>query len=283
MLKIAITGSDGLIGSRLSQLFKKEFVLIPLLKKEVDITDKTLVEKKLLRLDFDLLLHLAAYTNVDRAEKEKSLAWKVNVEGTKNLFQIVEKRSKKFVYISTDFVFDGKNPPFFEDSQPNPLSWYGKTKYEGEKILQGKAMIIRLSFPYGPSPAKKIDFVRRIKSLLEKNIPLKMVNDSIVTPTYIDDIAFGLTHLLKNFSPEVFHLVGKDSLSPYQAGQNIARVFSLNKDLIRPISYHQYFKNRAPRPRYSDIRSKKNQFYQMRKFQAGLTKLKDELNMESHR
>jgi len=279
MLKIAITGSNGLIGSQTIDLLNNTFSFIPILHKQVDITDNNQVWNYLQKINFDILLHLAAYTNVDKAEQEKKTAWEINVQGTKNLFQAVKQLKKKFIYISTDFVFDGKNPPFYENSKPNPISWYGKIKYEGEKLVKNKAMIIRTSYPFGVSSAKKNDFVRQIISLLKNNTPLNMVKDSLITPTHIDDFVFGLKYLIKNFRPDIFHLVGNNSLSPFEAGILIAKLFNLNPSLIKAISYQSYFKDRAQRPQYSVIKSKENDFYQMKNFHQSLKQLMEqELN-----
>jgi dTDP-4-dehydrorhamnose reductase len=278
MLKIALTGSTGLIGSRIIELLQNEFIFIPLLQSEVDITNREQITTLINKINFDIFLHLAGYTNVDGAEQEKDLVYKINAEGTRNVFESVINKNKNFIYISTDFVFDGKKPPYFEDSQPNPISYYGLSKYEGEKIVNppagGKAMIVRLSYPYRSQFEPKKDFVRGIKSLLEQKKTLTMVTDSLMTPTFIDDIAYGLKYLFNNYSPEIYHLVGVNSLSPYDAGKLIAKTFNLDSSLIQPTTYKKYFINKAPRPQYSDIKSKKNNFYQMKSFKEGLEEIK---------
>ncbi|OGK48217.1 hypothetical protein A3A93_01960 [Candidatus Roizmanbacteria bacterium RIFCSPLOWO2_01_FULL_38_12] len=266
MLKIAITGPDGLIGSRIIELLKNAFHILSISHNDLDITDKNQVSDKINALDFDFLLHLAGYTSVDGAEKEKNLAYKINVEGTKHIFEAVENRNKKMIYISTDFVFDGKNPPFFEDSVPNPLGYYGLTKYEGEKIVKDKAMIVRISYPYGNPTSQKPDFVTRLKQLLEKGQELKMMQDASITPTLIDDITKALKYLITNYKPEVYHIVGSQSLSPFEAGMLIAKKFNMNEDLIKPISFAKYETGKAPRPQFSEIKSKKNDFQEMRGF-----------------
>lgn len=274
MLKIAVTGGEGLVGSRMIELLNEDFEFISLPQKLMNITNKVQVYQILKDLNFDIFLHLAAYTDVDAAEKNREIAYKVNVEGTKNVFQAVCQKRKKFIYISTGFVFDGKKPPYDERTQPNPICYYGQTKYEGEKIVNSligeKAMIIRFDYPYRAFFNKKKDFVRNIKSLLDQEKTLFMVTDSLITPTFIDDIAYALKYLFKNFSPEIFHLVGADSLSPYEAGKLIAKTFNLNQQLIQPTTYKQYFKNRAKRPQYSKIKSIKNEFYRMKTFEEGL-------------
>lgn len=277
MLKVLVTGSTGLVGSRIVELLKNDFRFILPSNLELDITNPIQAKTIIKKIDFDIFLHLAAYTNVDMAEKEKALAYKVNVEGTKNVFEVVQKRNKKFIYISTDFVFDGKTPPYFEDSTPNPISYYGQTKYEGEQVVAGKAMIVRIAYPYRCQFEKKKDFVRNIIEFLQRKQELKMVSDSLFTPTFVDDIAFGLKYLLQNYTPAIFHLVGAESLSPYEAGKTIAKSFNLDQTLIQPTTYKDYFKNKAKRPQYSVIKSKKNNFYQMRGFKDGLQTMLKEL------
>ena len=270
MLKVAITGSTGLIGSRMVKLLKDKIAFIPLTQADMNITDTGSVEKAISGIDFDVFLHLAGYTNVDQAEKTPGSAIALNVDGTRNVFNAVEAKNKKFVYISTDFVFDGQSPPYNEESQPHPISVYGQTKYDGENLVSGKAMIIRPSYPYRKEFEAKKDFVRTIKSLLEQKKPLTMVHDSLITPTFIDDMVQATGYLLEHFSPETFHIVGSDSMSPYAAGKLIAKTFSLDSSLISPVSYNEYFKDKAKRPRYSDIKSIKNTFYQMKPFEDGL-------------
>lgn len=269
-MKVALSGANGLVGSRIIELLKNDFQFIPLYQKDCDITKQDDVYNFFNNYRFNLFLHLAAYTNVDGAEKEKNKVWRINVLGTKNIFQFCQKKKVKLIYISTDFVFDGQNPPYDENSKPNPIGYYGETKYEGEKIVKNQAMIVRIAYPYRAYFEPKKDFVRSIIEKLKNKQRLTMIIDGKMTPTFIDDIAYGLKHLIKNFAPEIFHLVGADSLSPYEAGGLIAKIFNLDQNLIKKISYQEYMKNRARRPQYSEIKSIKNNFYQMKSFEEGL-------------
>lgn len=273
MVKIALTGADGLVGSRIVELLGREFQFIPLPQAQMDITNAEAVGTVLQNLDFDLFLHLAAYTNVPQAEKEKDLALKINRDGTKNVFEAVTAKNKKFIYISTDFVFDGNNPPYIEDSIPNPISAYAVSKYEGEKIVRDRAMIVRISYPYRAAFEKKRDFFRTFKTYLEQKKPLTMITDSLMTPTFIDDIALGLGHLIKNFTLEVFHLVGADSLSPYDAALKVADQFNLDRSLIGQTTYGEYIKGKAPLPKLGEIKSSKNNFWKMKTFEEGLEEI----------
>lgn len=277
MLKIALTGADGLVGSRILELLKDDFEFIPLSQKTMDITNIEQIDNVLKNLDYDIFFHLAAYTNVPGAETEKDLVFKINRDGTRHVFETVIRKQKKFIYVSTDFVFDGINPPYFEDSQPNPTSVYAASKYEGEKIVKNQAMIVRIAYPYRTNFELKKDFFRTFKSYLENKKPLLMITDSLMTPTFIDDIAFGLKYLFNNFSPEIFHLVGANFLSPYNACQLVAEKFNLDKSLIGKTTYKEYVKNKAKLPQFATIKSKKNNFYKMRTFEQGLEEIKKQL------
>ncbi len=279
MKTIAVTGVTGLVGSRIIELLSGQFQFIPLSSKEIDITNTDSVHKALQSLSFDCLLHLAGYTNVDGAEKEKEKAYLINETGTKNLLEVTSSLKKQFTYISTDFVFDGNTPPYNEESIPNPISVYGASKYAGEKIVGKNGMIVRIAYPYRASFDKKKDIVRTLKSLLEVKKPIVMIEDSLMVPTFIDDVAQGLGYLLNNFSPEVFHLVGGNALSPFELGKTIARVFQLDETLVGKTTYEAYFAGKASRPRYCDIRSTKNSFQHMSTFEEGLTIIKKQLNI----
>ncbi len=276
MKNIIISGSTGLVGSRIVELLKDDFNFIQLLAKDVDITDLQKVSSFINEKDFDIFLHLAAYTNVNGAEFEKDLAHKINVEGTKNVFDCVIKKNKKFLYISTDFVFSGNNKDkiYTETDTPNPSGVYGKTKYQGEKIVNGNGMIVRISYPYRAQFEDKKDFVASIKSVLENGQEIKVVTDSIFTPTFIDDIAYGLKHLLNNFDINIYHLIGSKHISPYDAVKLIANKFNLDTNLVKPTTFSSYFKEYvAIRPQYSAIKSTNNNFYTMKSFEEGLNEI----------
>ena len=277
MLKIALTGADGLVGSRIVELLKNNFEFISLPQKTMDITNKEQVDNILKDLNYDIFLHLAAYTNVAGADTNKELCYKINVDGTKNVFEAVKSKGKKFIYVSTDFVFDGKNPPYFEGSIPSPSGIYADSKYEGEKIIKDQAMIVRIAYPYRANFELKRDFFRTFKFYLENNKPLSMITDSLMTPTFIDDIAYGLKYLFNNYSPEIFHLVGSQSYSPFEAALLVAEKFNLDKSLIGKTTYEEYIKNKPGLPKMADIRSKKNNFYKMNAFSEGLEEIKKQL------
>lgn len=270
MLKVALTGSDSMVGSRITELLHNKIEFIPIKQAQMDITDKNKVFSVLNSIEFDIFLHLAAYTNVDAAEKNKEFVYKVNALGTQNIFEIVSLKKKKMIYISTGFVFDGNNPPYTEKSIPKPISIYGETKYQGEQLLNNEAMIVRFDYPYRNEYNLKKDFVRGIIEALKEGRKLSMVTDSLITPTFVDDIAQGLHYLIYHYSPEIYHLVGRNCLSPYEAGMIIAKICKLNSSLITGTTYSKYFDGRAKRPQFAKITSIKNTFTQMKSFEEGL-------------
>ena len=134
---------------------------------------------------------------------------------------------------------------------PNPINWYGKTKYEGERAVGESGadyVILRLAYPYRANSDIKKDFLRTISESLQQGIKVKAVTDHIFCPTFIDDIVFAIESLIKNDEMGIYHIVGSESLTPYEATLKIAKVFGLPQDLIEQTTRLEFFKDRAPRP-----------------------------------
>jgi dTDP-4-dehydrorhamnose reductase len=279
MVKVAVTGANGLVGSRVVSLLNNTFQIFPILHKDCDITQVDSVSRYFSNIKPDILLHFASYTAVDQAEFNASITHQVNVLGTKNLFNVAKSKNIKFIFISTDFVFDGTNPPYYENSKPNPISTYAKSKFDAEKIVGKEGMIVRISYPYRSEFEKKKDFVRVILSLLKDQKTIEMVEDSTMTPTFIDDIANALSFLIKNYSNEIYHIVGSTSHSPFEVGLIIADVFGFSRNKIIPTTYANYFRNKAKRPQYMEIKSSKNNFYKMKTFKEGLLEISKRIKL----
>ena len=274
--KIIATGISGLVGSRIQELFNNKYEFISFsLDKGIDITNFSLLEKKFSQFpQVKTVLHLAAFTDVSRAfnenENTKGLAYKVNVIGSKNIAQLVKATNKYLIHISTDFVFDGKNPPvagYTEVYKPKPLKneWYGKTKYLAEKEIEKsgcKYVILRIAYPYKArislkklEPEPKLDLIRKIISKLKNNQDqeLNMFTDQIITPTFIDDIAKVIDKCIKNKPTGIYHCVGSTNLSPYALALKIAETFKIDKNLIKKNSLKEYLKNKDNRPRQKNL------------------------------
>jgi dTDP-4-dehydrorhamnose reductase len=271
--KILATGLTGLVGSRFTELLGEayEFEHISL-DNGIDILDKDAVFSKISGSSASIVIHMAAKANVDgcesdkerdkeilelKSEKEKEntwrsekTAWAVNVYGTQNVIEACQKADKKIVYISTDFVFDGKKRNYTEDDECAPVNWYAKTKYEGEKLVQNSELdylITRIAYPYRAF-FERNDFVRAILAKLQKSEKLNMVTDHIMTPTFIDDIANALDVLIQLGQKGIFHVVGSQAVCPYDAAVKIAREFDLDESLISKTSRREYFAGKAVRP-----------------------------------
>lgn len=289
--KIIGTGLSGMVGSRIVELLKDQYEFEDLsLEAKVDIRHKKKVEQKISQSKAEIVLHLAAKTDVDGCEKDKALgkkgdAWTINVGGTKNVVDACQHLDKKIIYISTDFVFDGESPPaggYTEEDKANPINWYGQTKYEGEKIVQNSRnrwLILRIAYPYRAKFTQKLDFVRLILEKLRKNQQVLALIDHIFTPTFIDDVVFGLNTLIKRGSVGIFHLVGSQFLTPYQAINLIAEQFGLDKVLIKGVKMKNYYQNRALRPKNLALKNEKIKKLgiKMRTFEEGIKELRKQI------
>lgn len=289
-MKILGTGLTGLVGSRIVELLgeKHEFVNLDR-TLGIDITDKDKVSEAIKASNAEIVIHLAAKTDVDGCEKDRELgengdAWRINVDGTRNVAQACLESNKKLIYISTDFVFDGEIGPeefYTEEDAPNPVNFYAKTKYEGEKVVQGFGenwAIVRLAYPYRAN-FEKNDFMRAILNRLRQNQPVAAITDHIFTPTFIDDAAFALDKLIESNSRGIFHAVGGQSLTPYDAAQIIAAEFNLDKSLISKTTREEFFKERAPRPFRLALKNDKigKLGIRMKTFEQGLKEIKNQL------
>lgn len=290
-MKILGTGLDGLVGSRIVELLsdKYEFENLSIITG-VDITDRNTVLEKIKSSEAQIVLHLAAKTDVDGCELDRPLgkkgdAWRINVFGTKNVVDACQLSKKKLIYISTDFVFDGENPPvggYSEDDIPNPLNWYAQTKYEGEKIVQNLKspwIIARIAYPYR-AKFERLDFARAILKRLQEGQIVTAVKDHIFTPTYIDDIAFAIDSLIKNNCTGIFHVVGSHSLTPYDAAVLIAKEFDLDMSKISQTTKAEFFNNRAPRPFQLALKNDKigKLGIKMKTFEEGIREIKSQLS-----
>lgn len=252
-MKILGTGLSGLVGSRIVELLQDKYEFD---SSTEDIGDKELIQDRIINSDAPLVLHLAAKADVDGCEKDKELgedgdAWKINVVGTENIAQACSQTNKKLIYISTDFIFDGqKESGYEEEDTPNPVNWYGKTKYEGESVVQKNGLnfiIARIAYPYRASYPLKKDFVRGLIEKLKTGEPLSMVTDHVMTPTFVDDIANALNTLIQKDERGIFHVVGSQQVSPYSAALLISDIFGFDKSRIGKITLEEFFKGRAKR------------------------------------
>lgn len=298
-MKILATGLSGLVGSRFTELLGDKYQFGEISRSSgVDITDANSVYKAINSSLSTTVLHLAAKTNVDGCEKDKETdkelldkkgdftnrdtAWAINVWGTKNIVEACKKTGKKLIYVSTDFVFDGKKDAYTERDIPNPINWYAKTKYEGEKLVQDSGLswiIARTAYPYR-AVFERRDFVRVLLDRLYRHERLAMVTDHIMVPTFIDDIVNALDVLIGMEDTGIFHVVGNQPLSPYEAALKIAREFELDESMIYKTTRKEYFDDKAPRPFYLNLKNDKitKLGIRMSTFDEGLREVKSQID-----
>ncbi|MFC1653731.1 SDR family oxidoreductase [Patescibacteria group bacterium] len=245
------TGLSGLVGSRLVDLYKNNYNFENLdLTTGVDITKEDVVEKAVAKSDANVLVHFAAFTDVNKAfeqaDNTQGLCYKVNVIGTKNIAKACKKHNKYLIHISTDFIFDGtKEEPYTELDKPSPIEWYGKTKYLAEEEVKNSGTafsILRLAYPYRASHPERVDMIRNTLKRLKDGNMYPPFSDHIITPTFIDDIA-NVVNIVISQKPEseTFNLVGSSWHSDYEITKLIQEVFNLSGE-IKEGSLEEYLK-----------------------------------------
>ncbi len=296
--KIVITGSNGLLGQKLVHLLKNkpEVELIATSKGEnrisdtsgyiyqpLDITRQNEIHRIIEEYRPDTVINTAAMTNVDACETQQELCWDLNVNAVKYFIEAAEKYPFHFIHLSTDFVFDGENGPYRETDQPNPLSYYGKSKYEAEKLLQKSNIswaIARTIIVYGVAEKmSRSNIVLWAKQALENGQELTIVDDQFRSPTLAEDLAEGCWLLAEKKAQGIYHLSGKDLVSIYELVQRIADFYALDKKLIKPIktaSLNQAAK-RPPKTGFILEKAKNDLGYNPHRFEEGLALIKKQL------
>ncbi len=259
--KILITGANGMLGQefvrQLSKLPTKSYSLLATDKDILDITNKSTVDDVISEYRPDFIIHTAAYVDVDQAEDDKAICKKVNVEGTKNISEAAKRIGATMIYISTDYVFNGKkSKPYNESDSADPLGFYAKTKYKGEKIVAKYCKnhyIIRVAWLFGKAKGKK-NFVEKMIDLSKKGA-LKVINDQIGSPTSTDCVATIIKELIVRSSSineppyGIYHLSGKGETTRYGFTKEIFKQLNRKVD-VQPIKTGDFFA-KAKRPAYS--------------------------------
>jgi dTDP-4-dehydrorhamnose reductase len=250
-MKVLVTGSKGMLGSDLCILLaKNSFEVIPVTQQDFDITDKLKCEIFLNAIDFDAMVHCAAYTNVDGAENDRKTAFAVNATATQYLSQITAHKNVPIIYISTDYVFDGtKNSPYKPSDTTNPLNVYGESKLTGEQFVKSspKHYIVRTSWLYGIHGS---NFVETMLNLAKTQPFLKVVDDQFGCPSWTCDVAEGIIKLLKTQQPYgTYHLCGGGQTSWFDFAREILKTAKIEKEVI-PVKTNE-FPRPAQRPAFS--------------------------------
>jgi len=261
--KVLVTGASGLLGARLADFLSNTYEVVSTHRTQaiqgssvrMDVTDRDAVLKVLSRFSPGVVVHAAAETNVDRCETNKDAAWKVNVDGTRNVAMGCARIGVKLVYVSTDYVFDGKKGLYVEDDRPNPVNYYGLTKLKAEESVEeicSDFVIARPSVLYGWH-RKKLNFATWVIDSLRNGRGISVVKDHYNSPTLVDELAEVVLTILQRGLTGVYHTAGAEKVSRYEFAVNIADMFELDKSLITPVKMSELNVWQAKRPRDSSL------------------------------
>ncbi len=255
-MRILVTGASGLLGQELCPCLEKEGHQFWATNSKIfDITNKKLANEIMEKVSLDLIIHLAAYTNIDQAEVSKKQAFEVNHIGTKNMAKIAKKLDVPIIYISSDSVFDGdKNTPYKTTDKANPINVYGLSKFKGEEEIRRlvkKHYIIRTSTLYGKGGKNYVDTMVTF-SMLSNTI--SVVDDQILAPTWTKDLADEIIKIINEKRPYgTYHIAssGEAKWSDFTR-----KIFEIKKRNIDVTSIEKSdFPRPAKRPKYSVLDS----------------------------
>ena len=256
--RVLITGAHGLLGKYLLDTSPTGMHVIgsyhehaPVTGLKMNITRYDDVLDAFQRFQPDIVIHCAAYGSVDYCERHEDVAREVNVGGTETILRVAEAFDAKVVYISSNAVYDGDIPPYFESSTRNPVNVYGRLKVEAEdavRIYNGRWMIVRPIMLYGwPNPGARGNWVTRAVSFMADGMPVHVVSDVITMPTYAKDLATIIWKLLELHKSGEWNIGGYERMHLYMFITDIARVWGFPENLVKIVP-PDHFKDLAPRP-----------------------------------
>lgn len=252
-MKVLVTGANGQLGyDVVKRLEENKIQYLGIDKDTVDITNENQVKKIINDYKPDTVIHCAAYTAVDKAEDEKEICHAINVLGTRYIAEACKKNNAKMVYISTDYVFDGEGEePFKETDKPNPINYYGQTKYEGElevqKLLEA-FFIVRISWVFGINGN---NFVKTMLKLAETRDEINVVADQVGSPTYTYDLARLLVEMINTDKYGIYHATNEGYCSWYEFACEIFKQAGVDVK-INAIKTEDY-PTKAKRPKNSRL------------------------------
>ena len=269
-MKLLITGASGLLGTKLCEtaLRNKHEVYSaysqhkPVYGTPVELNILNLKDQQrvLEKTKPEAVIHSAALTNVDKCELEKELAWKTNFEATAHLAQLCKERGVFLIYVSTDYVFDGKKGMYKENDKPAPINYYGVTKLEGEQVVKksdAEYCVARTSVIYGTIPAAgKTNFALWLLDRLKRKQETKITTDQWNSPTLNTSLAQMILEILERKLTGTFHLAGATRLSRYEFARLLAETFQLNPSPLIP-TLSKEISWVANRPRDSSLDTEK--------------------------
>ena len=298
-MRILLTGSNGLLGQKLIAALRndEEVELIATSRGEdrtpdrsgyryepMDCADKTSVDRVFDAVKPDAVIHTAAMTNVDACELDPVNCHLQNVAAVEHLVNAAERIDAHFIHLSTAFIFDGKKGPYTEEDEPAPLSIYGQSKLDSERVLSNAGLkhwaIARTIIVYGVAKGlSRSNVVLWAKNALEKGQPINVVDDQWRTPTLAEDLADGCIRIAKRKATGIFNVSGKDLMSIFELVQRVGAYFNLDTSIAKrtdSASLDQPAK-RPPRTGFILDKSRRELGYEPRSFEEGLAVLRDQL------
>lgn len=250
--RILLTGANGLLGQKVTEIFRHEtphtLVLTDLQEKAsdprgfeyfpMDLTKKEDVKEAVKKYELDIIINCAAYTNVDGCEDDRETSWKANVDAVKNLIIAARSVNAKIIQISTDYIFDGKSGNYTEQSKPNPLSYYGKSKLAAENALVTSGIsyaIVRTMIIYGTGKNLRLNFATWLVDSLSRKQKVNIVDDQFGMPTMVDDIAWGLVKIVDLNKSGIYNISGSEYMNRHEFAVRLANIFGYDENLIMPI------------------------------------------------
>jgi len=286
MRKILVIGAKGMLGRDLVKTLQSSFPKDEITGwdlEEIDIQQERSTVTRIRNLEPDVIVHLAAYTDVDGCELNEKKAFAVNAEGTKHVALGGLTCGAKLVILSTDYIFNGKKgSPYLEEDSPHPLNVYGRSKWKGEQYVRElvkDALIVRTQWLYGKHGKNFVASI--LRQAREKDV-LSVVNDQVGSPTYTLDLSRAITLLIERRASGIFHVANRDSCTWYHYARTILELSGIEGVKVVPISSTKLALP-AVRPAYSVLDTEKL------KRETGLTlrpwveALKDYLSCDSER
>ncbi|MET0393363.1 MAG: SDR family oxidoreductase [Chitinophagaceae bacterium] len=290
---ILVTGANGFVGYYLvEQLLQKGHTVLAAGKGECRLPFERVPGFRYLSMDFtdpfavhdvfekhhpEVVVHAGAIGKPDECELNQWQAYLVNVEGTVTLLTNAAEQQSFFVFISTDFVFDGEKGMYTEEDQPAPISFYGKTKWEAEQAVQEYEYpwaIVRTVLVYGKPASGRSNILTVVKDKLEKGEPYNVVDDQVRTPTYVEDLAAGIAAIIGRKAAGIYHLSGEDVLTPYQMACQVAACLGLDASLLKKVTAAGFSQpaRRPPRTGFVIDKAKRELDFSPVPFAEGLKK-----------
>jgi dTDP-4-dehydrorhamnose reductase len=267
-MKILVTGANGMVGQHLIRQLVNEgkFTIYATGKgasrlayganssvvyHELDIADFKKTQALIEKISPHIIVHAAALSQPNECAANKTNCWKTNVGATRAIIKGAQKAKSYFIYISTDFVFDGLDGPYDELAITNPINDYGESKLLAEEMVEMSGLhwaIIRTVLVYGNKvPGARSNIIQWVKDELSAGRNIRVVNDQYRTPTYVEDLAKGIILVLMKHARGIYHISGKDMCTPYQLANMVANLSGLDATLIQPVTA-ETFKEPAKRP-----------------------------------